>query len=91
MEYKAITISKCPCCGSEVDWMTSRDVNIGQAYMECTNGDCILSINELPFYFTYMVFEGFEDKYDLIKTMCLRWNEWCATNPTRYNETSWSK
>lgn len=82
-------LEPCPCCRSPVDWMTSRDGNVGEIYIQCGNEDCELSSQEHPFYQHYMVFEEFEDEYPLIETICERWNLWCKTNPTRYRDVYW--
>ena len=84
-----ITLEKCPCCGSEVDWMTSRDLHVGSVYIQCKNEECKLCNEESPFYAEYICFQEFEDRYPLVESVCERWNLWCKTNPKQYRDAFW--
>lgn len=82
-------LKPCPCCGSEVDWMTSRDLNVGEAYIQCSNINCNLSNIVHPFHLEYIVDGCFEDNFDFIQLICVRWNKWVETKPTRYKDVHW--
>lgn len=72
----------CPRCGcSKIEWTNSRDLNILQQSVYCTN--CELS----TFRVETMAFINLKNlDYE---SSLLKYNSWVKTNPKRYCEEVW--
>lgn len=77
-------IAPCPRCNGEVEWTNSRDLNILNSHMHCS--DCELTtFNIETVLFTKL---GVLPNKDY-ETTLMKYNTWCCTNPTSYGEENW--
>jgi hypothetical protein len=83
----------CPRCGAPVEWTNSRDRNVLESYITCTN----TTVDELEGYD-----EPCDEVYFLVETLafknlpdkdyesaCMKYRAWCATNPKGYRNNEW--
>ena len=81
--YAEDNMSLCPCCGSRVSIMTSRDLNVLPYYVDCINEDCELTVFHTECHIRQSLPQS---SINNIKTM---YNEWCDTNPEQWCEDQW--
>ena len=82
-EAEDVKLSPCPRCGGEVEFYTSRDLNILEQSIYCDGcGLSTFSVDTVLF--------GIEDLPNLdYETTAMKYNAWCATNPAQYREEMW--
>ena len=84
-----IELEPCPCCGGEVVLTTSRDINVFETYIECSDCDSIffechtLAKLEMP--------ASLEEEKLCYKLVSMTYNRFCKTNPTNYKGVFFNK
>lgn len=77
-------LEPCPKCGSSVEFMTSRDLDILQSYISCNDEQCDLVV----FLCESMSFIGGQDSYESV--IFKNYNAWAKTKPERYHDEQWA-
>ena len=84
MDNHKVPLSPCPRCGGEVEYWTSRDINILNQSIFCEGCGldtfCVDSVLFLDI--------GVLPNLDY-ETTVMKYNAWCKTKPNRYCEEYW--
>ena len=77
-------ISPCPRCNGEVEWTNTRDLNMLDNFMMCSDCDLMTFSIKEPMLTPFLKLPNLD-----YQTTVMKYNAWCATNPKVYDDEEW--